>query len=479
MLVPVVLSGGAGTRLWPVSREGHPKPFMRLADGLSLLQKTYLRAGGLDHVAEILTITNRDYYFKSKDEFQELKGELGNASASFLLEPCGRNTAPAIALGALRVAELHGADAVMLVLAADHLIQDQAAFAKDVGHAIPLAAQGKLVTFGIRPTAPETGFGYIEYGQADAGGHGYNVKRFAEKPSLEKAQEYLAAGNYLWNSGMFCFTAGTILAQLEQHAPELYSTAVACWEATKTASGEPLRMAEIDAESFAELADISIDYAIMEKSAAVAVVPAHFDWSDIGSWNAVSDLTPPDEQGNQVVGEAVLVNAANTYIQTEGRLIAAVGVDNLIIVETPDAVLVANRDCTQDVKQVVQQLKHMRHDAYRLHRTVSRPWGTYTVLEEGSRFKIKRIEVKPGATLSLQMHHHRSEHWVVVSGMAKVVNGESEFLVNTNESTYIPAGHRHCLENPGVIDLVMIEVQSGEYLGEDDIVRFEDRYGRT
>lgn len=477
-VLPVVLSGGAGTRLWPVSREGHPKPFMKLADGESLLQKSYRRAAAIDHVSEILTITNRDYYFKSKDEFQSVQPRTGTASASFLLEPCGRNTAPAIALGALYAADFHGPDTVLLVLPADHLIRDQAAFAGNVQQAVPLAASGKLVTFGIKPTAPETGFGYIECGAPCENG-GRIVARFAEKPSPENARAYLQAGNYLWNSGMFCFSASTMLSQLEKHAPDLYGKALACWRASRDTAGDARRMVEIDADTFAELPDISIDYAVMEKSSEVAVIPAEFDWSDIGSWNAISELTPPDEAGNRVVGEAVLVNTSDCYIQSEDRLVATVGLENLVIVDTPDAVLVARRDQTQDVKQVVRQLKQMAHESYRLHRTVSRPWGTYTVLEEGSRFKIKRIEVKPGASLSLQMHHHRSEHWVVVNGVAKVINGEQEYLINTNESTYIPAGHQHRLENPGVIDLVMIEVQSGEYLGEDDIVRYQDIYGRS
>jgi mannose-1-phosphate guanylyltransferase len=478
MILPVVLSGGAGTRLWPVSREGYPKPFMKLADGESLLQKSYLRAAAIDHVSDILTITNRDYYFKSKDEFQSVQPGTGTTSSSFLLEPRGRNTAPAIALGTLYAADLYGPDTVLLVLPADHLIRDQAAFARNVQQAVPLAASGKLVTFGIKPAAPETGFGYIECGAPCENG-GRIVVRFAEKPSPENARAYLEAGNYLWNSGMFCFSASTMLSQMERYAPDLYGKALACWRESRDAAGDELRIAEIDADTFAALPDISIDYAVMEKTSDAVVIPAEFDWSDIGSWNAISELTPPDEAGNRVVGEAVLVNTTDCYIQSEDRLVATVGLEKLVIVDTPDALLVARRDQTQDVKQVVRQLKQMAHESYRLHRTVSRPWGTYTVLEEGSRFKIKRIEVKPGASLSLQMHHHRSEHWVVVSGMAKVVNGEQAYLINTNESTYIPAGHQHRLENPGVIDLVMIEVQSGEYLGEDDIVRYQDIYGRS
>lgn len=475
MLIPVILSGGAGTRLWPVSREAHPKPFMKLADGHSLLQKTFQRAAGLKDVGEILTITNREYYFKTKDEYADTGT---SAACSYLLEPMGRNTAPAIALGALKVAAEHGPDAVMLVLAADHLIENQETFGQAVDSARDAAEQGEIVTFGIVPTAPETGFGYIECGDA--------IKppvrralRFVEKPSRDIAVEYLASGHYLWNSGMFCFKAGNILNELQTHAPHLYQTALACWEATQTKPGNGAGMMEIDPATFTHLPDISIDYAVMEKSTHVSVVPGDFGWSDIGSWSAVSELTRPDEAGNRVTGEAILVDTENTYIQSEDRLIAAVGLEHLIIIDTPDALLVANRDRVQDVKKVVEQLKLQSHESYKLHRTVSRPWGTYTVLEEGSRFKIKRIMVKPGASLSLQMHHHRSEHWIVVSGMAKVTNGENELFVNTNESTFIPAGHPHRLENPGILDLVMIEVQSGEYLGEDDIVRFEDRYGRV
>ncbi|MBZ0097395.1 MAG: mannose-1-phosphate guanylyltransferase/mannose-6-phosphate isomerase, partial [Sulfuricella sp.] len=304
------------------------------------------------------------------------------------------------------------------------------------------------------------------------------VSRFVEKPTQDVAKEYLATGRYLWNSGMFCFKAGVILQELEIHAPQLHQAALACWEATKEKTGPKDGMVDIDPATFTHVPDISIDYAIMERSENVVVVPSDFSWSDIGSWSAVSDLVRPDEAGNRVVGEAILVDTENTYIQSENRLVAAVGLEHLIIVDTPDALLVANRDRVQDVKKVVEQLKLQAHESYKLHRTVSRPWGTYTVLEDGPRFKIKRIVVKPGASLSLQMHHHRSEHWIVVCGMARVVNGEREIFVNTNESTFIPAGHKHRLENPGILDLVMIEVQSGEYLGEDDIVRFEDVYGR-
>lgn len=472
MLIPLILSGGAGTRLWPISRESHPKPFMKLPDGQSLLQKTFARAAALEGVSEILTITNREYYFKSRDEYQHIKKNLPAVTDTFLLEPFGRNTAAAIALGALRIAETYGGDALMLVLPSDHLIDDQPAFSAAVTQASGLARQGNLVTFGIVPAAPETGFGYIE---AD----GHTVKRFVEKPSYEKALEYLESGRYLWNSGMFCFKAGTLLEQFKKYAPAIYEHAMACWKATRDKAQSNNQMMEIDPDTFAAIPENSIDYALMEKSDKVAVVASHFCWSDIGSWNAICDLTPPDEAGNRLIGEAVLVDVNNTYIQSEGRLVAAIGLDNLLIVDTPDALLIADRNRAQDVRKVVQQLKLMNHDSHRLHRTVARPWGTYTVLEEGKNFKIKRIVVKPGASLSLQMHYHRSEHWVVVSGTASIINDDQEILVRTNESTYIQIGHKHRLSNPGLTDLIMIEVQSGDYLGEDDIVRFDDVYGRA
>ncbi|MVW79408.1 mannose-1-phosphate guanylyltransferase/mannose-6-phosphate isomerase [Bordetella sp. 02P26C-1] len=473
MLISVVLSGGAGTRLWPVSREGYPKPFMKLADGESLLLKTYRRAATVGS-SEILTVTNRDYYFMSKDEMALAQLDV---SSRFLLEPAGRNTAPAVAMAARLVAERHGPDALMLVLPADHLVQDQASFAQAVSRAQRLAEQGKLVTFGIIPTGPETGFGYIETG-ADLG-EGKQVVRFVEKPSLDKAREYVDSGRFVWNSGMFCFKAGVILQELAAHAADVDAATSVCWNAALAQADKSLAMVEIPANEFAAVPDISIDYAVMERSANVAAVPGDFGWSDIGSWSAVRDLTAPDADQNRAAGNAMFVDSRNVYVQSADRLVAAVGVEDLLVIDTADAVLVAHPDKAQEVKQVVKRLKDQGHEAYRVHRTVTRPWGTYTVLEEGPRFKIKRIEVKPGASLSLQMHHHRSEHWIVVCGMARVINGDRELLVGANESTYIPAGHKHRLENPGVLDLVMIEVQSGEYLGEDDIVRFADIYGRA
>jgi mannose-1-phosphate guanylyltransferase / mannose-6-phosphate isomerase len=471
-LIPTILCGGAGSRLWPVSRELHPKPFIRLADGQSLLQKAWLRGVALPDVAETLTVTNRELFFKTEDEYREVAGtQYPDLANSFILEPFGRNTAPAIAAAALQVAASHGEDTLLLVLAADHLITDQPAFAQAVAQAMRLAAQGKLVTFGIQPETPETAYGYIE---AD----GNTVLRFVEKPSLEKAREYVESGNYLWNSGMFCFSAGTMLREMQLHCPSILAATRACLEQSRRAQGKSYTQTELDPETFGRVPDDSIDYAVMEKSRNVAVVPCSIGWSDIGSWNALGELTAPDAQGNRIEGEVMLHDVSNCYIQSNQRIVGAIGINNLVVIDTPDAVLVADRGRVQDVKLLYARLKAQGHETHRLHTTVHRPWGTYTVLEEGTRFKIKRIVVKPAASLSLQMHHHRSEHWIVVSGMAKVVNGDQEILVNINESTYIPAGHKHRLENPGVVDLVMIEVQSGEYLGEDDIVRFDDVYGR-
>jgi mannose-1-phosphate guanylyltransferase len=474
-LIPTILCGGAGSRLWPVSRESHPKPFIRLADDQSLLQKAWLRGAVLPDAAEILTVTNRELFFKSAEEFHEVAGIPDNKKlpTRFILEPFGRNTAPAIAAAALYTASIHGEDACMLVLPADHLIANQAAFADAVAKAVLLAATGKLVTFGILPNEAATGYGYIE---AD----GNVVKSFVEKPDQATAERYLASGKYLWNSGMFCFQAGTMLREMQLHCPSILEATRECLENSRQSEDRGTSKIDLDAETFEGITDNSIDYEVMEKSHNVAVVSCDIGWSDIGSWTALGDITPADHEGNRTEGEVVLHNVSGCYIRgSNPRMVAAVGVRDLVIVDTPDAVLVADKNSAQDVKHIYARLKSEGHEAHRLHRTVFRPWGSYTVLEEGIGYKIKRIVVNPGASLSLQMHHHRSEHWIVVSGMAKVVNGEKEIYVNRNESTYIPAGHKHRLENPGLLELVMIEVQSGQYLGEDDIVRMEDVYGRN
>jgi mannose-1-phosphate guanylyltransferase len=475
-LIPVILSGGVGSRLWPVSRETHPKPFMTLPDGQNLIQKTFLRASALEGVSEILTVTNRELLFKTEDEYRSVNTS-GHAQA-FILEPFGRNTAAAVALAALQLKDVHGSDAHMLVLAADHLIQDEVSFAAAVNAALKLSNAGWLVTFGIKPQYPETGFGYIEAADSklDAG---LKVTRFVEKPDLKTAESYVAAGNYYWNSGMFCFQIGTVLEEFAKHAPDVLSAAEASLGRSRLTSAERYRCLAVDAESFAEVPDISIDYALMERSEKVATVPCDIGWSDIGSWNAVSELTHADENGNRFEGEVLSHGARNNYVNSEERLTALVGVEDLLVIDTADALMIAHKDHAQDVKHIVTQLKKSGHTLHQLHQTVHRPWGTYTTLENGERFKIKRIVVKPKASLSLQMHHHRSEHWIVVSGMAIVVNDDQELMLNTNESTFIRAGHKHRLSNPGVIDLVLIEVQSGDYLGEDDIVRFEDVYGRA
>ncbi|MNJ12168.1 Alginate biosynthesis protein AlgA [compost metagenome] len=476
-LIPVILSGGVGSRLWPVSREAHPKPFMVLPDGQNLIQKTFLRASKLDGVVEILTVTNRELLFKTEDEYRAINGS-GHAQG-YILEPFGRNTAAAVAAAALQLVESHGPDAHMLVLAADHLIQDEQAFSIAVNKAVNLASKGWLVTFGVQPQYPETGFGYIEAAKGDHLEGGLQVARFVEKPDLKTAETYVAAGNYFWNAGMFCFRVGTVLEELKKYTPDVLDAVAQTLEKSRRTTAAGYSCLTLDAESFSNVPDISIDYALMERSPKVATIPCNIGWSDIGSWNAVSELTQPDAQGNRFEGEVFAHGSSNNYVNSENRLTALVGVEDLLVVDTPDAVLIAHKDHAQDVKHIVKHLKSSGHTAHMLHQTVHRPWGTYTTLENGDRFKIKRIVVKPKASLSLQMHHHRSEHWIVVSGTAVVINDQQELMLHTNESTFIRAGHKHRLQNPGVIDLVLIEVQSGDYLGEDDIVRFEDNYGRV
>lgn len=469
MLIPVILSGGAGTRLWPVSREAHPKPFMRIGGGKSLLAQTCERAelvAGSDRTA--LIVTNREYYLRTRDELAHQA-----LQPHYLLEPAGRNTGPAIALAALWALK-QDADACMLVMPADHLITHAEAFREAAKYAEMLARDGFLVLFGIRPTSPETGYGYIEMGEA-VSRQGHLVKRFVEKPDAQAAGSFLAQGNYVWNSGIFCFKASTILDAMVVHCPALLEGAREAME-NASAGGDKTELGE----SFARLENISIDYAVMEKAGNIAVVPGDFGWSDMGAWSAVADALPADEHGNKASNcQPIIVDSRNVYVDSKDRLVAVIGLENVCVIDTPDALLVADRSKSQEVRQVVNQLKASGHEAHKIHRTAVRPWGTYTVLGEGPGFKIKRVVVKPKQSLSLQMHHHRSEHWVVVSGTANITVGESTVMMSQNESTYIPIGARHRLENPGIVDLVLIEVQCGSYLGEDDIVRFSDSYGRA
>jgi mannose-1-phosphate guanylyltransferase/mannose-6-phosphate isomerase len=453
---------------------------MKLPDGQSLIQKTFQRVLDLDDLKEIVTVTNRDYYFQALDEFLALP-ESENVPLNFLLEPCGRNTAPAIAMAACYVAEKYGNDAQILVLPADQLIERQEVFADAVQMARLLSEQGRLVTFGLKPSHPDTGFGYIELGEAfDIASEtgelaACKVRTFAEKPNLSVAEQYVASGNFLWNAGIFCFSAGSFLAALQQTSPEVYQRSQDCWIQVARTGG----LFQFSEECFSQIPSISVDYAVMEKADNVAVVGCDLGWSDVGSWTALSDLTEADENGNRISGDGLVLDSRNCYVRSEDRLVTALGVEDLIVVDTRDALLIADKSKAQDVKNIVQVLKDSDHPAYRTHSTVHRPWGTYTELEQGDRFKIKRIVVKPGASLSLQMHYHRCEHWIVVSGTAKIVNGVKDLVLNTNESTFIPSGEKHRLENPGKIPLILIEVQSGDYLEEDDIVRFDDVYGRN
>jgi mannose-1-phosphate guanylyltransferase len=451
-----------------------PKPFMKLDGGKSLLQLTWERAWALPGVSHAAVVTNMAYSYKTAEELMD---ESGAKQISMLLEPVGRNTAPAIALAALWTKAQFGNDTVILILAADHLIDRQAEFAAAVEDAMQLARrEGRLVLFGIEPSGPETGYGYIEWGASIPNSRSHEVVRFVEKPSFEKAKEYLRLGRFVWNSGMFCFTAGAIIAALELHAPEVLAAARKVAERSNLG---PRDQITFDATLFGEMPDISIDYAVMEKADNVAVIPCAFGWSDIGSWKAVAQAHKTDDQGNSTEGNVILVDARGTYVRSEDRLVAAVGVDDLVVIDTPDAVLVAHKESAQQVKDIVARLKSQGHVSAREHVTVYRPWGSYTTIEEKPGFKIKRILVNPWQALSLQLHHKRAEHWVVVSGEAVVQIGESEQITRTGEYRYIPLGERHRLSNRTNKVVELVEVQIGDYLGEDDIVRLVDNYGRA
>lgn len=464
-ILPVILAGGTGSRLWPLSRQLYPKQLLQLTDDTSLLQTTVLRVSDLPEVLPPLVVVGEDHRFITRSQIDELDGV---DEYTILLEPVGKNTAPAICGAAHFCSKELGEDVVMLVLPADHIVTKQNAFREAVVKAVELAERGDVVTFGIKPTSAETGYGYIEQGE------GGRVRSFKEKPDLTTAEGYLASGNYYWNSGMFAFTVKTFLEEMGEHSKEIVDTMALAVE-NGSRDGSFFRF---DEEHMSTCLSDSIDYALMEKTGKAAVVSASLGWSDIGSWRALWEVLDKDEDGNVAQGDVLLEDTRNCLVRSEKSLVAAVGLEDTLVVETADAVLVAPMSHSQEVKKIVSRLKKSERAEYQWHRTVYRPWGNYTVLDEQERYQMKRIVVNPGAKLSLQKHHHRYEHWVVVAGTAEVTNGDDVFLLNENESTYIPVGVVHRLENPGVIPLEIIEVQIGSYLGEDDIVRFEDVYGR-
>ncbi|MCU1000484.1 MULTISPECIES: mannose-1-phosphate guanylyltransferase/mannose-6-phosphate isomerase [Stenotrophomonas] len=462
---PVILSGGSGTRLWPLSREAYPKQFLPLAGELTMLQATWKRVAPIASRGP-LVIANEEHRFVAAEQLQQVGAE----PAAIILEPVGRNTAPAIAVAALE-ATRDGADTLLLVLPSDHVITNEAAFRSSVQAAAAAAEAGKLVTFGIVPTGPETGYGYIKA----ADGQGLRaVERFVEKPDLDTATGYVSSGQYYWNSGMFLFKASRYLQELERFQPAMLAGSRQAWQQARRDAD----FTRLDKDAFTAVPSDSIDYAVMEKTADAVVIPLDAGWNDVGSWTALRDVSQQDGDGNAHQGDVIAIDCRNTYAYAQ-RLVALVGLDDVIVVETDDAVLVGKADRMQDVKTVVAQLKAEGRSEATWHRKVYRPWGAYDSIDNGERFQVKRITVKPGGTLSLQMHHHRAEHWIVVSGTAEVTRGDEVILLSENQSTYIPLGVTHRLRNPGKLPLELIEVQSGSYLGEDDIVRFEDTYGRS
>ena len=467
MLTPVILSGGSGTRLWPLSRELYPKQLLPLVTDRTMLQDTVARLDGLKNVAAPIVVCNEAHRFMVAEQLRVID----RPAQAIILEPVGRNTAPAVALAAL-AARVGGADPVLLVLPADHALDNPGAFRDAIALAEKQAQTGKLVTFGVVARKPETGYGYIR--RAKGSGPAYEVAEFVEKPDAKRAERFIASGEYYWNSGMFMFKASRYLEELKRLAPDI----LAACEKSFAAARKDLDFTRIDAKAFEQCRGDSIDYAVMEKTRDAVVVPLDAGWNDVGSWSALHEASPHDRAGNVTHGDVIAENTRNCYLYADSRLVATVGLQDHVVVETKDAVLVAPRAHVQDVKQLVNRLKADKRYESSLHREVFRPWGSYDSIDAGDRFQVKRLKVKPGAVLSLQAHHHRAEHWVVVSGTAKITRGEDVFLLEENESTFIPIGVKHRIENPGKIPLHIIEVQSGSYLGEDDIVRFEDKYGR-
>ncbi|MCX7099287.1 MAG: mannose-1-phosphate guanylyltransferase/mannose-6-phosphate isomerase [Methylococcales bacterium] len=465
-MIPVILSGGSGTRLWPLSRKHYPKQFLPLVSSHTMIQETVLRLTGLGDLKPLIAVCNEDHRFMMAEQLWEI----GMKPAAIILEPMGKNTAPAVAMAALTAAS---PDDVLLILPADHVIANLPAFHEAIIQANILAKQGFLVTFGVVPTEPETGYGYIK---RDTLQHGpaYGVAAFVEKPDAETAGHYLESGDFYWNSGMFAFKAGSFLQELEKFNPEILS----CCQQALNASKVDLDFVRLDKDLFSLCPSDSIDYAVMEKTDKAVVIPLDAEWNDVGSWSALWDVTDKDAFGNAISGDVLTIDTRNSYIHSQSKLVAVIGVHDLVIVETDDAVMVAPKDRVQEVKEIVNQLKASGRCEADIHRKAYRPWGHYDLVDSGDRHQTKRIVVKPGGKLSVQKHHHRAEHWVVVKGTAMVTKGDEKMLISENESIYIPLGIVHCLENPGVIPLEIVEVQSGSYLGEDDIVRFDDQYGR-
>ncbi|WP_335920973.1 mannose-1-phosphate guanylyltransferase/mannose-6-phosphate isomerase [Shewanella algae] len=468
-VLPLILAGGSGSRLWPLSRQQFPKQFLKLIGNNSMLQETVGRLVGIKH-APALIVCNEEHRFSVAEQLRI--NSLRNSG--IILEPVGRNTAPAIALAAIQALK-SGNDCMLLVLPADHIIKNNDAFCASIKKAIPLASSDKLVTFGIVPTSPETGYGYIKRGEESGDNIGYSVKEFVEKPDINTAKAYINTGDYFWNSGMFLFKASTYLKELKLYRPDIFEV---CEQAMSNTQPD-FDFVRIDKNKFELCADVSIDYAVMEKTKDAVVVPMDCGWSDVGSWSSLWEVSDKDDSGNACRGDVINIDTRNTYVNATDKLVTTIGLKDLIIIETKDAVLVADQSEVQQVKEIVERLKLEKRNEWQHHREVYRPWGKYDSIDSGDRFQVKRITVKPGEKLSIQMHHHRAEHWIVVAGTAKVTIDKEDILLTENQSTYIPVGVIHALENPGKVPLELIEVQSGSYLGEDDIVRFEDRYGRV